>query len=175
MGPSPGCQCLLILPTSGLEALRLLRDCLISGKPRTIHAAWQEKPMIVFTDGALEEDSTLASPATVGGVMFDPKTPGCASGSIVPEDLLGRWRSDGKTHVICLVELYSAILALRFWRGRLEGRRVILFIESWPTLDSMVKGDSSVRLWRELVLSWRTRRNISLCCCGWPRSHPAPT
>ena len=71
---------------------------------------------------------------------------------MVPDDLLSHWRSDGKTHVIGLVELYASILAFRFWRHRLEGRRVILFIDSWPALDSLVKGDSSVRLWRELLL-----------------------
>ena len=72
----------------------------------------------VFTDGALEEDSKLGSPATVGGVLFDPKRRGCASvfGSMVREELLQHWRSDGKTHVIGLVELYASILALRFWR-----------------------------------------------------------
>ena len=110
------------LDPSGVEAIKLLRDRLISGKPRAIHAAWQEKPMIVFTDGALEEDSDLGAPATVGGVLFDPKKPGCASvfGSMVPSELLQHWRSDGKTHVIGLVELYAAILALRFWRRHLE-------------------------------------------------------
>ena len=36
------------LDPSGVEAVRLLRDRLIGGKPRTIHAAWQEQPMIVF-------------------------------------------------------------------------------------------------------------------------------
>ena len=51
-----------------------------------------------------------------------------------------------------LVELYAAILVLRFWRRHLEGRRIILFVDSWPALDSLVKGDSSVRLWRELLL-----------------------
>ena len=55
--------------------------------------------------------------------------------------------------MIGLVELYASILALRFWRKHLEGRRIILFIDSWPALDSLVKGDSSVRLWRELLLA----------------------
>ena len=30
---------------------------------------------------------------------------------------------------------------------------IILCIDSWPALDSLVKGDSSVRLWRELLLA----------------------
>ena len=142
------------LDASGLEALKLLKDRLLFGKPRTIHSAWQERPMLVFSDGALEEGSKLGCPATVGGVLFDPERPGCASvfGSKVPEDLPSHWRSDGKTHVVGLIELYAAILSLRFWRRRLEGRRVILFIDSWPALDSLVKGDSTVRLWRELLL-----------------------
>ena len=86
--------------------------------------------------------------------MFSPEHEGSASvfGCKVPEVLVRHWRSHGKKHVIGLVELYAAILSLRHWRKSLEGRRVILFIDSWPALDSLVKGDSSVRLWRELLL-----------------------
>ena len=61
--------------------------------------------MIVFTDGPRGELKPWAS-ATVGGVLFDPKKPGHASacGLMVPSELLQHWRSDGKTHVIGLVD-----------------------------------------------------------------------
>ena len=79
----PGC---LSLDPSSVDAKRLLRDRLV-GRPLP---RWER-------------------------VLFDPKKPGCVLvfGSMVSDELLQRWRSDGKIHVIGLVELYASILALR--------------------------------------------------------------
>ena len=91
--------------------------------------------------------------ATIGAVLLDPRCEGEAHvfGCRVPEALLAHWRSDGRRHVIGLV-LYAAIVALRYWRRRLEGRRVVLFVDNWPALDALVRGDASVATWRELLL-----------------------
>ena len=59
---------------------------------------------------------------------------------------------DGRYHVIGLVEVYAAIVALRYWRRRLEGRRVILFVDNWPALDARVPS------------------NIEVKCGRWPQS-----
>ena len=73
-------------------------------------------------------------------------------GCEVPSGILDHWRSDGKHHVIGLVELYGAVLALRYWRKYLDDRRVILLLDSWPVLDTLVKGDANVAMWREVLM-----------------------
>ena len=86
-----------------------------------------------------------------------PQQDGSASvsGGPVPPEALMRWQSDGKVHVVGLVELYGAVVALRHWRHQLCGERVIVFIDNWPTrptLDVLIKGAAFVPLWRELLL-----------------------
>ena len=137
------------LDDPGVAALRVLRDRLLHGRPRTIKASAPTRPFLVFTDGALE-----GSQASIGGVLVKPQQDGSASifGGPVPPEALMRWQSDGKLHVVGLVELYGAVVALRHWRPQLCGERVIVFIDNWPTLDVLIKGAAFVPLWRELLL-----------------------
>ncbi|OLP90135.1 hypothetical protein AK812_SmicGene28330 [Symbiodinium microadriaticum] len=140
------------LDDPGVAALRVLRDRLLHGRPRTIKASAPTRPFLVFTDGALE-----GSQASIGGVLVKPQQDGSASvsGGPVPPEALMRWQSDGKVHVVGLVELYGAVVALRHWRHQLCGERVIVFIDNWPTrptLDVLIKGAAFVPLWRELLL-----------------------
>ena len=79
---------------------------------------------------------------------MEPQQEGSASvfGGPVPHDVLMHWRSDGIVHVVGLVELYGAIVALRHWRSRFSGKCVIVFIDNWPTLDVLIKGAAFVPL-----------------------------
>ncbi|CAE7710304.1 unnamed protein product [Symbiodinium sp. CCMP2592] len=152
------------LDASGIDALKILQQRLMHGKPRVIRAGWKEKPILLFTDGALEDDNPDHGPATVGAVMFKPDEPNVyAFGCEVPTDVLSHWRSDGRHHVIGLVELYGAVLALRHWRKHLDGRRVILFIDNWPALDTLVKGDASLEMWREILMIIENPQEASPC------------
>ena len=147
------CRVPVSLDASGINALQILQQRLMHGKPRVIKAGWQEKPVLIFADGALEDDNQNRGPAAVGAVMFLPDMESAhVFGCEVPSGILDHWRSDGKHHVIGLVELYGAVLALRHWRKYLDDRRVILFLDSWPVLDTLVKGDANVAMWREVLM-----------------------
>ena len=99
------------LDASGISALQILQQRLMHGKPRVIRAGWQEQPVLLFTDGALEDDNVDHGPAAVGAVMFLPgDAPAQVFGCEVPSNVLDHWRSDGKHHVIGLVELYRQCL-----------------------------------------------------------------
>ncbi|CAE7347850.1 unnamed protein product [Symbiodinium microadriaticum] len=84
-------------------------------------------------------------------------------GCQVPNEVLSHWRSDGRHHVIGLIELYPAILALRHWRRHLEGQRVLLFIDNWPALDAIVKGDAAVPTWREVLMVLENPQEVEPC------------
>ena len=152
------------LDSSGLLALQILRQRLLHGKPRIIKAAWRAKPVVIFTDGALEDDNLDHGPATVGGIMFlQGSDTAHVFGCEVPAEVLAHWSSDGRHHVIGLVELYGAILALRHWRKHLEGQRVLLFIDNWPALDALVKGDAAVSTWREVLMVLENPLEVEPC------------
>ena len=51
-----------------------------------------------------------------------------------------------------LVELYAAVTAYKTWADILRHQRVICFTDSWPVLDVLVKGNSPIAEWRDLLL-----------------------
>ena len=134
-----------------IKAFEILRERLCGGKPKSFIADDMKKPVLLFTDGALEYD-TGEPHATIGAVCLFPDGSSEVFGSEVPSAVLDIWRQGGKSHVIGLVELYACVVALRHWKKRVSSRRVIMFVDNWPALDVLVKGTSLQEDWRKLLL-----------------------
>jgi hypothetical protein len=137
---------------SQVSALKLLRHRVTSGEPRKLNARPNEKPWIVFTDGALEYDSTGHAQATIGGILMSPNGETYCFGSKVPDKMLDRWQTEGREHVIGLVELYACVTAIGLWKDLLKDRRILLFVDNYGAQDCMVKGSANVDTWRQLLL-----------------------
>lgn len=119
---------LVMLGGSQVSALKLLRRRVASGEPRSLTARPSAKPFIIFTDGALEYDTGQGPIATIGGILLTPEGETRCFGSKVPEEMLNRWQTDGKEHVIGLVELYACVTALYEWRDLLRDHRILLLL-----------------------------------------------
>lgn len=130
----------------------MLLDRFVSGRPREFVASTPCRPHLLFTDGALEYDTSGNTVASIGGVLLTRSGEALCFGCNVPEQILRAWHASGKTHVIGLVELYAAVVGLHAWRHVFKNDRVILFIDSWPAYDALVKGTAGVKEWRELLL-----------------------
>ena len=50
------------------------------------------------------------------------------------------------------IKTYLAFTAFKTWANILKGQRVICFTDSWPVLDVLVKGNSPIAEWRDLLL-----------------------
>ena len=132
-----------------------LLKCRIESPPRTILTSVQEKPLIVFTDGACEtEDDVFVG--SVWAVIFDPRNVADvkAFGVHVPEVLLNEWKSAGKRHLIGPVEMYAVILARSTWRAEVGGRRIIYFVDHCGVMNSYIKGSSADKTWRKLLFEF---------------------
>ena len=143
----------VLVTSEAREALLILLERFTNGKPREIRASMPCKPHLLFTDGALEYDTDGRPEATIGGVMIDREGTIYCFGCDVPETLMQAWQAGGRTHVIGLVELYAAVVGLNTWKRTFCNDRVILFTDSWPAYDVIVKGTSSVKEWRDVLLS----------------------
>ena len=60
------------LSPQSVAAVEKLRKRILHGRPRTLKATWRDPPVVIFTDGALQEASELGSEATIGGALFPP-------------------------------------------------------------------------------------------------------
>ena len=136
-----------------VAALEVLRERYDKGVPRAIPTVFDQRPVLVFTDGACETvDGRLL--ATVGGIIFDPasKLLPSAFGCIVPDKVVRAWMNEGKEHPVPQTELYAVVLARFVWKEELDGKRVIYFVDNQGTLDACIKGYSRVESMRRLLL-----------------------
>ena len=100
----------------------------------------------------MEYDENERSVATIGAVLLPPEGVAKYFGCKVPRETVESWQTEGKEHVIGLVELYASVVALRNWCGELKGNRLILFIDNYGAQDCLIKGAASVETWRKLLL-----------------------
>lgn len=88
-------------------------DSLVEARPRQILPWKKEKPVLVFTDGAVENDFRDVSFAAVlvdisSGKYF-------VFGARVSQELVDKWQSPGKRQVMSQAELVPIVVAKETW------------------------------------------------------------
>ena len=131
------------IPPETCLAFEMLRRRLVSGKPKRFEVTALEKPIVIFPDGAFEQDDTGKPIATVGGVCLTPSGEVQVFGCHVDEAILRSWL-DKFEHPVGLVELYGVATAYVLWSQ----------YHNWTSLDVFVKGSSNEPLWREVLLAF---------------------
>ena len=137
------------------RALTELRDHVVASVPRRISLAARQKPLLIFTDAAAEDNS-----ATLGGVLFDDanSTVQFFSCRVAPSTI-SKWKSEGvvdgcadqKNQIICQAELLAIPVALKIWESRLAQRDVVFFVDNDPAKDALIHGISASHHSSELV------------------------
>eukprot|EP00435_Cladocopium_sp_Y103_P058430 s153_g20.t1 len=120
-----------------------LRGC----KPRKIVAGGEKRPILIFTDGAWENDI-----GGIGAVVVDTASNerSVFSGR-VPQCLIEKWRHLVGEQLICQIELY-AMVALRWSLAlKLKDRRVIWWVDNEAARYATIKGMSPSVVMRCLV------------------------
>ena len=102
-------------------------EALMESKPRLIRAWSDCPPVLLFTDGAVEEG---AAGVTHGAVLVDPwKQCSYYFGDTVPESFVSMWRRHGKKQVIAQAEIFPVLTAKETWSSCIEGRSVLWFLD----------------------------------------------
>ena len=111
---------------------------LTNAKPRSISACDPVNNIVVFTDGAYEDNK-----GTWGFVIRD-----CAddskfvSGGIISQWLIDLWQEMVGQQLIAQVELFAVVVARIFLQPKAVGRKIIYWIDNESAKDSLVKGFS---------------------------------
>ena len=117
------------LSNAAVESFKNLVARITGGLPRSIPCGEPCPPLLVYTDGASEQDLH-----TVGGILVAPRVTQCRYFSAhVPKRLVAVWKETMK-HVIGPVELYAVVLARYTWHE---------YVDSYAALDSCIKGTST--------------------------------
>jgi len=111
---------------------------LAEASPRKIRLKPELPPVLVLTDGAVEEY------ASVGGVLYDPVTKRFEFfGARVPDAIAESWgRHCGREQVIGQAEIAPMVLAALIWREALQFRQTLVVVDNDSTKDAAVRGYS---------------------------------
>lgn len=113
-------------------------DLLTTLKPKDIHPGGTDKPVVIFTDAAYDDDV-----ATWGVVLLDSETGlRTAAGGLIPDKLVRAWRGFGVEQVITLAEAYAVLLARIMFRETLVRRKVLYFVDNEGARYSLIKACS---------------------------------
>ena len=119
---------------------------LLNAKPRVIQGRQALPPVLVFSDGACEDDGT-----SVGAVLFDPLSSKLhCFGAEISQRTLNTWKSRlEQTQVIGQAELFPLLVARLTWHKILAGRRCIFFSRQRERQDCHDKGIQSSTVFPE--------------------------
>ena len=125
------------------EALGIELDnichALATAAPRRLDRRSSVRPVLVFTDGACEEETTIGGYALFlcgASEMF---------GAVVPSSLADQWKSRSQqSQIIGQAELYPHLVARLTWAHRWKGQRVMFFVDNESARLAAIKAYSPV-------------------------------
>ena len=138
--------------------------CLANAKPREIGAWSGRPPLVIFRDGACEEDGAQV---THGAALHDPEDGlSLMFGDAVPSEWVDKWRKHGKKQLICQAEIFSILVSKATWSDRLAGRAILWFVDNNSALSAVIRSFSAVLENFELLML-NTSLDVSLQCMNW--------
>ena len=138
--------------------------CLMDAKPRRISAWSGRLPIIVFTDGACEEQSDVV---THGATHYDPESSlALMFGDTVPSSWTQRWKSEGCKQLICQAELFPIPVAKHTWHWALKERVILWFIDNDSALAAIIRSYSPVLDSYEMLVI-NARLDVELQSLHW--------
>ena len=103
-------------------------EALNSAGPRTIKPWEGMPPVLIFSDGAVENEGATV---THGALLVDPALNlRCVFGDHVPQPFVTAWARAGKRQVIAQAEMFPVLAAQCTWRKQLSGRSIIWFLDN---------------------------------------------
>ena len=142
------------------EALNLLR----SSGPRKIDR-WSDKPpILIFTDGAVEEGANLV---THGALLLDPVSQkSLVFGDHVPKIFVDAWMRFGKRQVIAQTEIFPILVAKETWSDVIADRSVLWFLDNESAKMALIRNFSPI-LDSFLLLQTNAKLDIETQSKNW--------
>ena len=140
-----------------------------SAGPRRIGPAHAVPPVLVFSDGACEDNGT-----SIGAVIIVPGVGAQCFGATISESTLESWRTKmGQRQLIGQAELFPLLVARLTWPDLLRSRRVLFFVDNESARIGMIRAYSPVLPSLRIVLDCLTW-DYNNECSGWYARVPSP-
>ena len=128
----------------GLSAA-FLAAALTSSPPRVISIVDELKPVLLFTDGAYEQENNEMQGSSGLVVIDTTSSLRIVQEVAVPEPLHTHWKRGGSKQLISLMELWPVLAAIQAYGKTFYNRRCLSFIDNNNAVrDGLIKGSSPV-------------------------------
>ena len=122
----------------------------MEAKPRVVQARQVLPPVLVFSDGACEDEGT-----SIGAVLYDPLNDKLQCfGAGISQSTLDSWKSrSDQTQVIGQAELFPLLVSRLTWHKILGRRRCIYFVDNESARIAMIRAYSPILCSLKIVMS----------------------
>ena len=133
---------MVMLSVELVHAVVMALEQLVTSKPREIMPWSQQQSVLIFTDGAVEDDF---GSVTYGALLVDM----CNGkrfffGGHVPDSLVEDWRSNGKKQVISQAEIFPILVSKETWATYIYQRSVLWFADNESARMALIRNYSPV-------------------------------
>ena len=133
---------LIELTVELIHSVVMALDQLVVAKPRDILPWSQQQTVLVFTDGAVEDDF---GSVTYGALLIDQvSSRRFFFGGHVPQLLVDEWRAQGKRQVISQAEIFPILVSKETWATVLHQRSVLWFTDNESARMALIRNYSPI-------------------------------
>ena len=141
------------LNSTDLKALEAILTWLECDKPRLISPPVDSKGCLLFTDGACEGFDKGFPTVTCGALLINLDTgERFLFGTKVSDPLVTKWVKElQKKQLVTEAEMFAVLISFRLWFEFFVGKKVIIFVDSEPTMFSFIRGTANSEVCAEIV------------------------
>jgi len=133
---------LVLLDERTKQVIRSALEMLQRSGPRVV-AGWSgTKPILIFTDGACEQEGLKVTHGAVLADFFEDRF--LYFGDDIPQCWTSKWRASGKTQLICQAEIFPVLVSKLTWIREIAGRAVLWFIDNSSAQSTLIRSFSPV-------------------------------
>ena len=133
---------LVLLDERTKQVIRSALEMLQKSGPRVV-AGWSgTKPILIFTDGACEQEGIKVTHGAVFADFFEDRF--LYFGDDIPQCWTSKWRASGKTQLICQAEFFPVLVSKLTWIKEISGRAALWFVDNSSAQSALIRSFSPV-------------------------------
>ena len=133
---------LVLLTVELIHAVAMALEQLMNSRPREVMPWWQQQSVLLFTDGAVEDDF---GSVTNGALLVDMSVGNrFYFGGHIPSSLVDDWRAKGNKQVVAQAEIFPILVSKETRADVISQRSLLWFTDNEAARMALIRNYSPV-------------------------------